>query len=87
MVNPLLQRKSTQTKAQPQQASSLRQQVQQLRQQGPSSVIFDRMYQNNPVLPDGRSFRDVFNQVRNMTPEEAFRQNGLDFNQVRNLKW
>ena len=45
------------------------------------------MYQNNPVLPDGRSFRDVFNQVRNMTPEEAFRQNGLDFNQVRNLKW
>lgn len=81
MGNPLLNRQQPQIPTQPQQASSLRQQIQQLRQQGPSNVLFNQMYNSNP------QFREFADKVRNMTPEEAFRQNGLDFNQFRDLKW
>lgn len=54
---------------------------QQIRSQGPSNTIFNQMYQNNP------NFRHFADQVRNMTPEQAFNKYGLDFNQFRNLKW
>lgn len=52
-----------------------------LKSQGPSEAVFNNMYNNNP------SFRQFADQVRNMTPEQAFRQNGLDFNKFRSLKW
>lgn len=55
--------------------------INSLRSKGPSETVFNQMYQSNP------DFRQFANQVRNMTPEQAFQQNGLDFNQFRNLKW
>lgn len=55
--------------------------INSLKSQGPSNAVFNQMYQNNP------NFRQFADQVRNMTPEQAFSQYGLDFNQYRNLKW
>lgn len=57
------------------------QMLQQIRQQGSSNVLFNQMYQNNP------NFKQFADQVRNMSPEQAFQQYGLDFSQFRNLKW
>jgi len=39
------------------------------------------MYQNNP------NFRQFANSMKGKTPEQAFKENGLDFNQFKNLKW
>lgn len=47
----------------------------------PSNVLFNKMYNDNP---DFRRFADT---VRGMSPEEAFSQYGLDFNNFRNQKW
>ena len=55
--------------------------LQQIKSQGPSNVIFERMYQSNP------SFRQFADSVRNKTPEQAFREHGLNFDQFRNQKW
>lgn len=52
-----------------------------IKRQGPSNIIFEKMYQNNP---DFRKFAD---SVRNKTPEQAFSEHGLDFDQFRNQKW
>lgn len=57
------------------------QQLQQLRSQGSSNFVFDQMYNGNP------NFRQFADKVRNMSPEEAFRQHGLDFNQFKGYKW
>ena len=57
------------------------QMLNQIKQQGPSNVIFNQLYQNNP---DFRKFAD---SVRNKTPEQAFSEYGLDFDQFRNQKW
>ena len=56
-------------------------QINQIRQQGPSNVIFNQMYQNNP------QFRQFADSMRGKTPDQAFRENGLDFNQFKNYKW
>ena len=61
--------------------NSLLDQLQQIRQAGPSSTIFNQMYQNNP------QFRQFADSVRGKTPDQAFRENGLDFNQFKNMKW
>jgi len=53
----------------------------QLKSMGPSDAVFNRMYNSNP------NFRQFADSVRGMSPEEAFRQNGLDFSQFRNMKW
>ena len=53
----------------------------QLKSAGPSNVVFNKWYQSNP------QFREFANSVRGKTPEEAFKQNGLDFDNFRNLKW
>ena len=75
MANPLFQ-------SQPQNSNNpLMNMINSLRSQGPSEAVFNQMYQSNP------DFRQFANQVRNMTPEQAFQQNGLDFNQFRNFKW
>lgn len=55
--------------------------VNDLKAKGSSNAVFNQMYQNNP------NFRQFADQVRNMTPEQAFSHYGLDFNQFRNLKW
>lgn len=75
MGNPLFQSK-------PQANSNpLMNMVNSLKTQGPSEAVFNQMYQTNP------NFRQFADKVRNMTPEQAFRQNGLDFNQFRGMKW
>ena len=56
-------------------------QLNQIRQQGPSNVIFNQMYQNNP------QFKQFADSMQGKTPEQAFKENGLDFNQFKNYKW
>ena len=66
---------------QPSQQNTPLVQLQQIKAQGPSDVVFQRMYQNNP------SFRQFADSVRNKTPEQAFSEYGLDFNKFRNQQW
>ena len=56
-------------------------QLSQIRQAGPSNVIFNQMYQSNP------QFKQFADSMRGKTPDQAFRENGLDFNQFKNYKW
>lgn len=56
-------------------------QLQQLRQQGPSNVLFKQMYNSNP------QFKQFADSMQGKTPEQAFSENGLDFNRFKNLKW
>ena len=42
-------------------------------------MIFEKLYQTNP------KFREFANSVKNMSPEQAFRDRGLDYNQYRNI--
>lgn len=52
-----------------------------LKAKGPSEAVFNQMYNSNP------NFRQFADSVRNKTPEEAFRQYGLDFNNFRDQRW
>lgn len=61
--------------------NSILDQVNQLRQAGPSAALFNQMYNGNP------QFRQFADSMNGKTPEQAFRENGLDFNQFRNLRW
>lgn len=61
--------------------NSISNMIGQLKSMGPSNAVFNQMYNNNP------QFRNFANSVRGKTPEEAFRQNGLDFDDFRSLKW
>lgn len=56
-------------------------QINQIRQQGPSNVIFNQMYNTNP------QFKQFADSMRGKTPEQAFREKGLDFNQFRQFRW
>lgn len=56
-------------------------QLHQIQQAGPSNVIFNQMYQNNP------QFKQFADSMKGKTPEQAFRENGLNFNQFKNMKW
>ena len=42
-------------------------------------MIYNRLYQSNPA------FRNLANEVGNMTPEQAFQAKGVDINQVGNI--
>lgn len=42
-------------------------------------MIFNKMYQSNP------KFRQFADSMMGKTPEQAFRENGLDYNQYRNV--
>lgn len=52
-------------------------------------MIFNKLYQSNPVVKnqDGTttSFRELIDQTQGMTPEQAFQQRGLDYNQFQNV--
>lgn len=61
--------------------NSISNMIGQLKSMGPSNAVFNQMYNSNP------QFRNFANSVRGKTPEEAFKQKGLDFNDFRNLKW
>lgn len=56
-------------------------QLAQIRQAGPSNAMFNRLYQGNP------NFRQFADSMKGKTPEQAFRENGLNFNQFRHMKW
>ena len=66
---------------QPNNGNSVLGMINSLRNQGPSNVLFNQMYQNNP------NFKQFADQVRNMSPEQAFRHYGLDINKFRDLNW
>jgi len=74
--------KMFQQRQQPQQAQpNPIEQLAQIRQQGSSSFMFNQMYQNNPA------FRQFADSMQGKTPDQAFRENGLDFNQFKKYKW
>lgn len=52
--------------------------INQLRGGNPKQM-FDQMYQSNP------QFRDFANSMKGKTPEQAFRENGFDFDQVKGM--
>lgn len=53
--------------------------VNQIKALGNPQAAFNQMYQNNP------QFRQFADSMRGKTPEQAFRENGLDYNQFRTL--
>lgn len=53
--------------------------VRQLRTLGNPEQAYAQMYQSNP------QFRQFADSMRGKTPEQAFRENGLDFGPFRNL--
>lgn len=63
------------------QNNNLFNQVSNLKNLGSSNAVFDRLYQSNP------QFRQFADSMRGKTPEQAFRENGLDFNQFRSFRW
>lgn len=75
ILSQMFQQKQQQTPSNPLTA------LDQIRQQGPSNVVFNQMYQNNP------KFRQFADSMRSKTPDQAFKENGLDFNQFKNYKW
>ena len=52
-----------------------------LKNMGSSDFVFNQMYNTNPA------FKQFADQMKGVSPEQAFKQNGLDFNQFKNLKW
>ncbi len=49
--------------------------------------MFNQMLKSNPIAPNGLSFQEVYNMTKGKTPEQAFKENGLNFNQFKNMKW
>ena len=47
--------------------------------QGNPQALYNHLYQNNP------QFHAFADSMRDKTPEQAFRENGMDYEQVRNL--
>lgn len=47
---------------------------------GDASALYSQLYQSNP------QFRTFADSVRGKTPEQAFREHGLDYNQYRNMR-
>lgn len=55
--------------------------IRNIQSMGPSSALFGRMYASNPA------FRRFADSMRGKTPEQAFRENGLDFNDFKDYRW
>lgn len=60
------------------QGNSILAAISQLRTGNPQA-IYSQMYQSNP------QFRQFADSMQGKTPEQAFRENGLDFNQFKNI--
>ena len=61
--------------------NSLLDMISQLKKAGPSATVFNQAYNNDP------RFRQFADSLRGMTPEQAFKQNGLDFGKFSRFKW
>lgn len=46
---------------------------------GNPQELFNQMYSSNP------QFREFADSMKGKTPEEAFKEYGIDYNQVRNM--
>ena len=55
--------------------------ISNLKKAGPSQVIFDNMYKTNP------RFREFADSMKGKTPEQAFSENGLNFNDYKQYRW
>lgn len=53
----------------------------QVRQSGPSNIIFDKLYSSNP------QFKQFADGMKGKTPEQAFSEHGLDFGQFSQYRW
>ena len=53
--------------------------VNAFRSLGNPQAVYQQFYNTNP------QFRQFADSMQGKTPEQAFRENGLDFNQFRNL--
>ena len=63
----------------PKKGNSIIDAVNQVRALGNPQTAYVQLYQTNP------QFRQFADSMRGKTPEQAFRENGLDFNQFRGL--
>lgn len=63
----------------PKRGNSMLSAVNQLRSMGNPQAMYDQMYSSDP------QFRQFADSVKGKTPEQAFRENGLDFGQIRDL--
>lgn len=61
------------------QGNSILQAIGQLRALGNPEQAYAQLYQSNP------QFRQFADSMKGKTPEQAFKDNGLDFEQFRNL--
>ena len=49
-------------------------------------MIFTTLYNRNPKIPNSNlTFRDLMNSVQGQTPEQAFQNYGLDYNNCQNI--
>lgn len=55
--------------------------VSQARSLGPSGSAYNHLYNTNP------QFRQFADSMRGKTPEQAFREHGLNFDQFRGFRW
>jgi len=63
------------------QGNQLLRAVANLKKMGPSNLVYNQLYNSNP------QFRQFADQVGNMTPEQAFRNYGLDYNNFKGYRW
>ena len=63
------------------QANSISSLLGMLKSMGNSNSVFNQMYNNNP------KFRQFADSMKGKTPEQAFSEHGLNFNQFKNFKW
>ena len=63
----------------PQGGNTILQAVQQLKALGDPNQAYSQLYQANP------QFREFADSMRGKTPQQAFQENGLDFDQMRGL--
>ena len=55
--------------------------IAQMQAMGPSNMVFSNMYRTNPA------FRKFADSMQGKTPEQAFRENGLNFNDYKKYRW
>ena len=76
MVNVLLQNQQSN-----QNNNQILNTINRFRSMGPSSVVFNQLYSSNP------NFRAFADSLQGKSPEVAFSERGLDFNQFKSFKW
>lgn len=76
MANPLFKQHQPQNNGNP-----ILNTLSQMKSMGPSGSLYNQMYQTNP------QFRQFADSMQGKTPEQAFKENGLNFNQFKHLKW